>query len=83
MELNKPYTIEGDIVTFFDANHCPGSVIILFELKNGESYLHTGIKNFKKKGDFRYHPKLLQIEELKPFLKGGEKRLTAVFLDTT
>lgn len=42
LENNKSIII-GDVeVTPFDANHCPGSVILLFRLRNGKQHLHTG-----------------------------------------
>eukprot|EP01018_Ginkgo_biloba_P027587 Gb_40486 [translate_table: standard] len=44
--LNERINIEGVYVTFMDANHCPGSVIILFEPPNCKPVLHTG--------DFRF-----------------------------
>ncbi|BBM99861.1 DNA cross-link repair 1A protein [Marchantia polymorpha subsp. ruderalis] len=44
--LNEKFKICGVDVTFIDANHCPGSVMILFEPPNGEAVLHTG--------DFRF-----------------------------
>ncbi|KAL5037393.1 hypothetical protein BDV3_006889 [Batrachochytrium dendrobatidis] len=51
--LNTRTEIQGIQVTFIDANHCPGSVIILFEIpsvdamQNNRNVLHTG--------DFRVH----------------------------
>ncbi|KMZ60475.1 DNA cross-link repair 1A protein [Zostera marina] len=44
--LNQKTSIAGVDVTFLDANHCPGSVIILFEPPNCNTVLHTG--------DFRF-----------------------------
>lgn len=56
-ELNEPFYISNVRVTFFDANHCPGAVIILFELPNFMRYLHTG--------DFRACPQMEEIPDLK------------------
>ena len=53
-----------------DANHCPGAVQFLFELPNGEKYIHCG--------DMRFGPHLLQNPHLKYFQDAN-----AVFLDTT
>lgn len=36
LPLNETVLIDGVRVTFIDANHCPGSVMILFEPPNGE-----------------------------------------------
>ncbi|KAL3684327.1 hypothetical protein R1sor_002349 [Riccia sorocarpa] len=44
--MNEKLKICGVDVTFIDANHCPGSVMILFEPPNCEAVLHTG--------DFRF-----------------------------
>ncbi|KAL6215661.1 hypothetical protein ACLB2K_015089 [Fragaria x ananassa] len=44
--LNQKINIAGIDVTCLDANHCPGSIIILFEPPNSKAVLHTG--------DFRF-----------------------------
>ena len=36
LPLNKKITVAGVKLTCFDANHCPGSIIILFEPSNGK-----------------------------------------------
>jgi DNA cross-link repair 1A protein len=36
LPLNEKITIAGVNLTCFDANHCPGAVIILFEPSNGK-----------------------------------------------
>ncbi|CAI5724999.1 unnamed protein product [Hyaloperonospora brassicae] len=85
--MNAPVLV-GDVqVTFLDANHCPGSAIILFRLKDGKTYLHTG--------DFRFHRKMLNYAALQPFIPTGDetiddngkivgiRRLDGVYLDTT
>ncbi|XP_011081952.1 DNA cross-link repair protein SNM1 [Sesamum indicum] len=46
LPLNQKINVAGIDVTCFDANHCPGAIIILFEPPNGKSVLHTG--------DFRF-----------------------------
>eukprot|EP00249_Psilotum_nudum_P008816 c21523_g1_i1 orf=41-2824(+) len=46
LPLNKRVSIDETHVTFIDANHCPGSVMILFEPCNDQVVLHTG--------DFRF-----------------------------
>ncbi|XP_059277579.1 DNA cross-link repair protein PSO2/SNM1 [Lycium ferocissimum] len=46
LPINQKINIAGIDVTCFDANHCPGSLIILFEPPNGKAVLHTG--------DFRF-----------------------------
>jgi DNA cross-link repair 1A protein len=42
LNLNETQVIDGIEVTFIDANHCPGAVMIVFVLPNGLRYLHTG-----------------------------------------
>ncbi|OWZ07106.1 DNA cross-link repair protein [Phytophthora megakarya] len=85
--MNIPVLVSDVQVTFMDANHCPGSTIILFRLKDGKTYLHTG--------DFRFHRKMLGYHALQPHIptgtetidhKGtivGLQRLDGVYLDTT
>ncbi|KAG5030876.1 hypothetical protein JHK85_014858 [Glycine max] len=46
LPLNQKVEIAGVDVTCLDANHCPGSIIILFQPPNGKAVLHTG--------DFRF-----------------------------
>ncbi|GMY29092.1 DNA cross-link repair protein SNM1-like [Fagus crenata] len=46
LPLNQKINITGIDVTCLDANHCPGSIMILFEPPNGKAILHTG--------DFRF-----------------------------
>uniref|UniRef100_A0A1D1Z370 DNA cross-link repair 1A protein n=1 Tax=Anthurium amnicola TaxID=1678845 RepID=A0A1D1Z370_9ARAE len=46
LPLNEKISVAGVDLTCLDANHCPGSIIILFEPPNGKPVLHTG--------DFRF-----------------------------
>ena len=78
LELNKRTVIQGVGVTLFDANHCPGAVMVQFEvysesaksgatLRQTKTYLHTG--------DFRFHPRMEEWNLRRPVDK--------LFLDTT
>jgi len=69
LDLNVTYDINGVRVSFIDANHCPGAVLILFELPNGRVYLHTG--------DFRACDTMATHALLKNL------RIDALYLDTT
>lgn len=85
--MNSTVLVADVQVSFMDANHCPGSVIILFRLKNGKTYLHTG--------DFRFHKTMLERRALQTYIPTGHenidnsckivglKRLDGVYLDTT
>ena len=67
--------------TFVDAGHCPGSVIIVFEVDGWAEgrgpVIHTG--------DFRYHDELRQNPTLQRIanLASSERRCQQIFLDAT
>ncbi|XP_076323388.1 uncharacterized protein LOC143232169 [Tachypleus tridentatus] len=69
LPLNIPSVIEDVEVILLDANHCPGSVMFLFRLRNGQQYLHCG--------DFRANPEM----EAYPSLM--QDTIHRVYLDTT
>ncbi|XP_077286611.1 DNA cross-link repair 1A protein-like isoform X2 [Arctopsyche grandis] len=69
LEDNKTTVIAGTKVTIIDANHCPGSVMIVFTLPNGQNILHCG--------DFRATNSM----HTNPFLKNTNFDL--IYLDTT
>ncbi|KAJ7966339.1 DNA cross-link repair protein [Quillaja saponaria] len=58
LPLNQKINIAGIDVTCLDANHCPGSIIILFEPPNDKAVLHTG--DFRFSEDMASNP-LLQM----------------------
>ncbi|XP_071742072.1 uncharacterized protein [Rutidosis leptorrhynchoides] len=68
LPLNQKVNIDGVGVTCFDANHCPGAIIILFEPPNGKAILHTG--------DFRFSDDMARIS-------GLQTRVHTLILDTT
>ncbi|KAH9096108.1 hypothetical protein LEN26_017602 [Aphanomyces euteiches] len=76
LPLNQPYVLPDQQaqVTFIDANHCPGAALILFQLRGGKTYLHTG--------DFRYDASMLESRFLLRFAH-QEPVLDGVYLDTT
>ncbi|KAK4435776.1 DNA cross-link repair 1A protein [Sesamum alatum] len=69
LPLNQKINIAGIDVTCFDANHCPGAIIILFEPPNGKPVLHTG--------DFRF------CEEMKDLSILQACPIHTLVLDTT
>ncbi|RZC85383.1 hypothetical protein C5167_041566 [Papaver somniferum] len=69
LPLNQKISIGGVDVTCVDANHCPGSVIILFEPSNGKAVLHTG--------DFRFSEEMTNISVLQSC------PISTLILDTT
>ncbi|QCE16336.1 benzoate 4-monooxygenase [Vigna unguiculata] len=69
LPLNQKIEIAGVDVTCFDANHCPGSILILFQPPNGKAVLHTG--------DFRFSDEMT----INPLLKMCP--INTLILDTT
>lgn len=69
--LRTPFYLEDVEVTFFDANHCPGAVVILFRLRDGTLHLHTG--DFRFDSDLPDHLHLLSLSQ----------KISNLYLDTT
>ncbi|KAL6533846.1 hypothetical protein OROHE_013679 [Orobanche hederae] len=69
LPLNQKISIAGVDVTCFDANHCPGAIIILFEPANGKPVLHTG--------DFRFCEEMTKLSILQAC------SVNTLILDTT
>ncbi|XAR69941.1 hypothetical protein NMG60_11001722 [Bertholletia excelsa] len=69
LSLKEKINIAGIDVTCFDANHCPGSIIVLFEPPNGKAVLHTG--------DFRFCEEMANIPALQM------QSIHTLILDTT
>uniref|UniRef100_UPI00359028BF uncharacterized protein isoform X1 n=2 Tax=Myxine glutinosa TaxID=7769 RepID=UPI00359028BF len=69
LPMDEPCQVDGVTITLIEANHCPGSVMLLFELPDRTCHLHTG--------DFRASPAM----EHHPSLVG--RVIQTLFLDTT
>jgi len=66
----EPVCVENAKVFAFEANHCPGAAMFLFQVDN-KAYLHTG--------DFRYDRNRISIESILSF----PCILDTVYIDTT
>jgi DNA ligase-1 len=69
IDVGSDFSIEGAQITFLSANHCPGSVMVLFQLDNGSAHLHTG--------DFRF------CKEMKTLPIYKTVKIDILYLDTT
>ncbi|XP_035001256.2 DNA cross-link repair 1A protein [Hippoglossus stenolepis] len=69
LPMNTQVTVEGVKVILLEANHCPGSAMLLFFLHDGQKVLHTG--------DFRADPSMETYPELLSC------RVQTLYLDTT
>lgn len=67
LKPGEPQVVCGVEVEVFDAFHCPGAVMFLFRLLDGQVFLHVG--------DFRAHPSMEEYPQL--------RLVNKLFLDTT
>ena len=76
LEIGVPARVDGVQVTFIDANHCPGAVMILFEFpgrSDASPVLHTG--------DFRFSARLARDDTLARIAASPKRPI--LILDTT
>ncbi|KAF9091250.1 DNA break repair nuclease [Mortierella sp. AD031] len=73
LPMYEPTVVQGVTVRLMDANHCPGSVLFVFDLHNPKRrYLHTG--------DFRAAPDMC----IDPILRQPQNvPIDILYLDTT
>lgn len=72
-EYGETWRFDTTKITFYDANHCPGAAIVVFELDDGTVHLHTG--------DMRYCPMMQTYDILQR--AALERKIDTVLLDTT
>ena len=71
LKPGAPINVEGVTVHTIDANHCPGAVQFIFQLKNGKNYLHSG--------DLRFNNKMKTF----PILQQIKGQVDSMYIDTT
>lgn len=73
LPMYEPTVVGGVTIRLMDANHCPGSVLFVFDLHNPKRrYLHTG--------DFRASPDMI----INPILRQPQNvPIDILYLDTT
>ncbi|XP_058463472.1 5' exonuclease Apollo-like isoform X2 [Malaya genurostris] len=69
LNLHEPCTIDGVKITALDANHCPGAIMLLFQLPSGTNILHTG--DFRASPDMEEYPEFWNMD------------IDIIYLDTT
>eukprot|EP01129_Flabellula_baltica_P000340 TRINITY_DN10368_c0_g1_i1.p1 TRINITY_DN10368_c0_g1~~TRINITY_DN10368_c0_g1_i1.p1 ORF type:complete len:464 (+),score=130.62 TRINITY_DN10368_c0_g1_i1:55-1446(+) len=69
ISMHTRILVENTYVTFYEAHHCPGAVLILFETVDGKYHLHTG--DFRFNSDLDDHQQICNLS------------LTNLYLDTT
>eukprot|EP01135_Chromosphaera_perkinsii_P003211 Nk52_evm18s238 gene=Nk52_evmTU18s238 len=80
VEYNTPYMIGNIEVVFYDANHCPGSAIILFKIPRKGADGTMQQHHILHTGDFRAGEPIYQIPL---FSLGDTPKIDTIYLDTT
>ena len=92
VDLDSTISIPHTDVTFLDANHCPGAVLLLFKIKENKNSENKIIENkivenkkseknigkyFLHTGDMRFHKKMKNYKAFENI------KIEKIFLDTT
>ena len=68
LPLERESVVEGVGVTLVDANHCPGSVMLLFRVPAASSAKASAARCILHTGDMRFDPRMIEP----PAPSGGE-----------
>ncbi|KAF9972863.1 hypothetical protein BGZ73_003930 [Actinomortierella ambigua] len=79
LPMYEPTVIDGVTVRLLDANHCPGSVLFVFDLPATSTWPHQQ-RRYLHTGDFRAHPSMISH----PILRQPDNPpIDILYLDTT